>query len=660
MTRLKRLHNAAVSPTTLLFAAFVCLASPAFGNEAPAARFERIGPYGGDVRSLLIDSQDSSRIYLGTSDGQVIRSEDGGRSWRQLSPGIGLRQHVIDTLVQHPKDAQHIFAGAWDLRSSGGGLFESRDGGMNWSRVSLPTARSAVRDFAICRTQPDSMIVGALEGVYLTSDGGRSWRQVGARTPGFRDVESVAIDPKNPRLLYAGTWRLAYRSRDFGQTWVRVQEGMLFDSDVFSLSLDSRNTNVVFASACTGVYRSINSAGAWKRLKVRPDRFEIRARVVFVDPADSERVYAGTTEGLYLSRDQGDTWTRITSRDLTINAIQVDVRAGRKILIGTDDHGVLTSVDDGRTWQDSNLGFAHRQVTGMTPVPGDAGRYLVKIVGDGADGGYRQYDERKDEWTSLAVGLPAKEAAVTSFLNLPEGRGSLAGTRVGLWHRPTGASEWVRLKGDSERRLIYGLALAPKGDWILAGTDRGVLRAASKDLRFINPATDGFAQGVTRLAIAPGEPEMLYAGSERGLFRSKDAGMTWQPALSGLPERISIESLAVSPIDSAHLFAGTVIGLFESRDGGESWHRASDSRLTVHVPSVIFLDSDNTDRVLAADGTYGGVFLSKDGGESWTKIEDASFSSPARALVRDSADGSTIYVGTHTEGVYRVNLLDPH
>ena len=221
-------------------------------------RIEQMGPFGGDVRSLLLDSRKAGAVYLGTSNGRIFKSSDGGASWTPLNPGIGPYRYVIDTLVQHPKEKDRLFAGAWDLHSDGGGLFESSDAGLTWKRVMLPQPYSAVRGLSVCRKSPEHMIVGTLAGVYVSSDGGARWKSVGGTE--LQKAESVAIDPVDYRFLYVGTWRLSYRSADFGKTWTRVEKGMPLDSDVFSLSINRQNPEIVYSSACSGVYRSRNRA----------------------------------------------------------------------------------------------------------------------------------------------------------------------------------------------------------------------------------------------------------------------------------------------------------------------------------------------------------------------------------------------------------------
>ena len=87
----------------LLFPCFI-FGIRAEDNGGARASFERLGPYGGDVRSLLMDAQQPSIVYLGTSSGKIYKSTDGGGSWAVLNPGIGRNGFVVDTLIQHPAE----------------------------------------------------------------------------------------------------------------------------------------------------------------------------------------------------------------------------------------------------------------------------------------------------------------------------------------------------------------------------------------------------------------------------------------------------------------------------------------------------------------------------------------------------------------------------
>ncbi len=620
-----------------------------YGICGEAARFERIGPFGGDVRSLLIDSWQPETVYLGTSDGRIFKSPDSGRSWTPLYPGIGKYEYVIDTLVQHPIERSHIYAGGWDLHSEGGGLFESRDAGITWKRIILPQAFSAVRGFAICRNKPDRMIVGTLAGAYVSADGGGTWLQVGGTE--LRKTESVAIDPVDPRLLYVGTWRLGYRSKDFGKTWTLIDRGMPLDSDVFSISISPRDSGIIYSSACSGVYRSSNRAQSWTRLRLLPDRFTIRAQAVYVDPVEHRRIYSGTTEGLFVSDDEGSKWRRLTSDHVIVNAIQVDPGNNRHILLGTEYQGILRSHDGGKTWEESNTGFVHRRISWIAADPLASGRFVAGMLSGG--GGMSLYDDQSRTWM---LSLIEPGVRILSFLILPDGRGKLAGTAQGLYWQSDGSASWKKLTGSVARRTVYSLALDPTNPVVYAGTDQGIYRASLKTLDFRMPPGYRLSPKAWCIYTPPTNPGVVYAGTSLGVLRSWDRGTTWNVISAyGLPARVTMEALAVSPTDSNHLFAGTAAGLFESRNGGIHWKKVDDGRLGVEVPSVIFLDDAGV-RVLAADKTAGGIFYSQDGGGSWERFYSPEHGSPVYCLLKDPRQPSRILVGTRTDGIYSLSL----
>jgi photosystem II stability/assembly factor-like uncharacterized protein len=620
-----------------------------YENSSLPVRFERMGPFGGDVRSLLMDAQQPGIVYLGSSSGRIFKSSDAGNTWMPLYPGLGQQPYVVGTLVQHPTERNHIYAGGWDLHSDGGGLFESKDAGSTWTRIPLPRAFSAVRGFGICRNAPERMIVGTLEGVYVSSDGGQTWRLVGGSE--LQKAESVAIDPIDYRFLYVGTWRLGYKSSDFGKTWMRVDKGMPLDSDIFSISISIRDPNIVYSSACSGVYRSENRAQSWKRLRILPDRFTIRARVVSVDPQNPHKVYSGTTEGLFVSGNDGRTWTRLTSKNLTVNAIQVDPANGRRILIGTEYRGILLSEDGGRSWKESNSGFIHKQISWILPDPKAAGRLVVGVLSGG--GGWYLYDDHAIRWTPSQIEPGMR---ILSFLILPKDLGMLAGTSQGLYWQPYRSNHWTKLKGSIAKRTIYSLEVDPASPVVYAGTDRGIYRSPLKPLDFRLPPGYRLSPKAWCLNAPRAHPGLVYAGTSLGLLRSYDRGTTWNVISAyGLPDRATIGTIAVSPANKEQLFAGTSAGLFESTNGGVHWSRADGGRMAMSISSIVFLD-ESGNRILAADQTFGGIFYSQDGGGSWYKISSPEYESPVYCLVRDPVRPSRVYAGTRSEGVYRLEL----
>jgi photosystem II stability/assembly factor-like uncharacterized protein len=640
--------TAKLSPYLLvlfIFLAYLLPTGVSVESSIGPVRLEAIGPFGGDVRSLLIDSQNSNNVFLGTSNGRIFKSADAGESWSPLYPGLGEADYVIDTLIQHPNNPDKIYAGAWDLHSDGGGLFESTNAGLSWMRVMLPHPFSAIRGMSICLQKPSHMIVGTLDGPYVSEDGGGSWKKVGGID--LQKAESVAIDPEDCRTLYVGTWRLGYKSNDFGKSWKRVDMGMPLDSDVFSISISRKMPAIIYSSACSGVYRSINGAQSWTRLRLLPDRFTIRAQVVSIDPIDQHKLYSGTTEGLFASTNDGQSWTRLTTNDVTVNAIQIDPKNNRRILIGTEYQGVLLSENGGRTWKESNSGFIRKQISWIIPDSTKPGNFIVGVLS--GSGGLGYYNDQSKTWTLSQIEPGMR---VLSFLVLPNNRGKLAGTTKGLYLQQDSSDRWTKLTGSIAKRTVYSLSMDTQNPIVYAGTDQGIYRASLDTLNFRIPPGYRFSPQAWCIAAPKASPGIVYAGTSLGLLRSYDRGTTWSVISAyGLPERVAIETLAVSPLNKEHLFAGTSVGLFESRNGGVYWNRVADRGVGGHILSILFLDNSGN-RILAAEKVSGGLSYSKDAGQSWDRISSPRFKSAVYCLTRDPEQPSRIYVGTQSEGVY--------
>jgi photosystem II stability/assembly factor-like uncharacterized protein len=614
----------------------------------PDSAFERIGPFGGDARALLMDENQPSTVYLGTSDGRIYKSTDSGRAWHLLVPGIARPSFVVDTLIQHPGDSNRIYAGAWDLASRGGGLFESTDGGVHWHEIPLGSPSPAVRKLSINHGQPDRMAAATLSGVYLSSDGGKSW---GISTKGVREVHSVALDPARPDFVFAGTWQLGYRSENFGESWERVDKGMPADSDIFSLALDPKNT--MYASACSGVYRSENGARSWTRLRVLPDTFVIRAQVVTTDPQMPQRVYTGTTEGLYVSEDGGQSWARLTPSDWNVHAIQINPRNSGEILIGTEGHGVLRSSNRGSSWEDSNAGFSHRRITRIMAGGGDSGKLRVSVFPSPNSGLLYDYIPAVNRWQAPGEAFPPGRS-ILSWLELPGDAGTVAGTSRGLYRKRAKTGAWDPIPGFISGRSIYDLAFDPAAATIVAGTDYGIFTANTVALAFAPPVGMRFAPRVNSLTISAWNPSVLLAATSLGILESNDHGKTWRPkATSGLPEGATLECIRAHPVEAGRIFAGTSAGLFVSQDGGSCWIACGGGLLSSAVPAVLFSGART---IVAADGTSGGIFLSEDDGLQWRKLEAVGFSAPVRLMAPDPADSRMIYLGTASDGVYRLRL----
>src|ERR1035437_1366478 len=132
------------------------------GVVARAETWKPLGPRGGDVRLLAADPSRPGQIFLGTADGHIFGSQDGGAHWMLLGRASTRLDAVITAIVVDPRNANVLFASAWTRGPSAGGVFRSGDGGRTWREAGL--AGQAVRALAMAGSDPDILVAGTLDG----------------------------------------------------------------------------------------------------------------------------------------------------------------------------------------------------------------------------------------------------------------------------------------------------------------------------------------------------------------------------------------------------------------------------------------------------------------------------------------------------------------
>jgi len=619
--------------------AFALLAWPAF---TAAQTWIPVGPPGGDVRALAADPRDPRRIYLGTSDGLLYRSEDAGAHWRRLSPGFPLRGHSLDQIVVDPRGV--VLVGYWEVSGSGGGVARSTDGGNTFTILKGLEGQS-VRALAIATASPQILAAGTLSGVFRSLDGGQTWARI---TPpdhaDLRNFESLAIDAQDPGVIYAGTWHLGWKTTDGGQTWAPIHAGMIDDSDVMTLTVDRWRPQVVYATACTGIYRSEDAALRWTKIRGIPSSSR-RTRAFAQSPDDQNRLYAGTTEGLWSSEDGSGTWRLITQKDLVINSVLA--LPGGTVLLGTEGAGVVRSLDGGQTWLASNEGFSERFVSKVVFDHANR-RVLAGIWGDRRHGGVFAAAGPRGPWTRLGAGLEGREVLSLALL----GREALAGTDDGVFLADPETGAWSRMATvvdgvDMHPRVKDLLALPPRN--LVAATSKGLLRSGDGGRTWTRPAL-GLTDEVSALAVSPDDINVLAAASPLGFFRSTDGGQTWQQMSPGFGE-FQTHALAFMPSDDRVLLATTGQGLFRSPDQGATWARCTGGIPYSDITGLAIHPDGRT--IYASDFTWGGIFRSVDSGRTWERLPtDGLASDRVWTLGLDPSAPERLLVASPTGGLH--------
>lgn len=544
---------------------------------ASAQQWQPLGPDGGDVRSFAYDPTDPDRMFLGTSTGRLYISTDGGHLWSRFAQLGGSDDMVLDNIVIDPADPQNMYVAAWSvLSSTSGELFRTRDGGRHWETISGLQGKS-LRALAIAPSDSRVLVAGALDGVFRSKNSGDHWERISPENHAeIKNIESIAIDPVNPEVIYAGTWHLPWKTEDGGKNWHVIKKGVIEDSDVFSIVIDPVNPAVVYISACSGIYKSESAGDLFRKIQGIPYSAR-RTRVLQMDPANHNVVYAGTTEGLWKTTDAGATWKRMTASNVVVNDVFVDPRNSARVLLATDRIGVLVSKDGALNFQPSNRGFVHRQVASVLVDRDDISTVYAGLLNDKEFGGVFVTHDSGQTWYQISDGLEGRDVFV---LRQTEDGSLLAGTNHGILQLGPTASKWQPLNG-------------LEGPPPAAARARGALQLTAQ---------------VSDLALGP---EKWYAATSAGLFISGNHGATWHNSGRNLNDLVSVT------VQDRTVVAASRHEIAVSVNGGESWLAAKlSSSISISAINAVQLDGDGNIWIAAPEG----AFRSSNLGNTWEYV----------------------------------------
>lgn len=298
---------AAAQPTPTLYAGLnkskgyvvgSALAQSGMHRYAGDTTWVHIGWNHPQVRGVGMRPDSLDVLFIAAGNG-VMRSRDGGRSWRILTDWRVTE--VLDVAVD-PNAPDEVYA------ASSYGMIRSLDGGDTWADVSrfatVPDQRYT-QTLALDRTRAGRLVAGTWEGLYLSEDRGETWQPVGPRGTEVTDVQQSAADPS---LWMAATqFDGVLLSRDGGRTWQGVR-GPLAKASVYAVTPDPTDARRMAAAGWnTGVYVSANGGRSWTR-RTRGLPIDDFYQVLY-DPNRPGRLWAATVEeGIYYSDDQGRSW----------------------------------------------------------------------------------------------------------------------------------------------------------------------------------------------------------------------------------------------------------------------------------------------------------------------------------------------------------------
>jgi photosystem II stability/assembly factor-like uncharacterized protein len=562
--------------------------------------------------------------------------DPGGVVWERLGQEMITHAPIV-TLSVDPYNLDSVLAGAYHDP----GLYRTANGGGSWTSVTGGLEGLSV--FALQRDPGNrqQIYLGSTNGLYRSTDGGDSWERVAEDLP-YAPVYALAMDHRG--RLYMGTDEHGlYLSTDAGENVAPMGEALAART-ILSLALDQAGQTILASSSGEGLYISRDAGASWSKVTEVGDAF---VSYVALD-ADGMRGFACSRDGLWRTLDNGYSWLRCdTDVHGRVNVVSFHPRDNRTLYAGTATGNVYYSSDGGDHWE--YAASLTRAIYAIVVHPG----HPERLYAGAWDGVYVSSDGGLN-WTPINRGLGSVPIDAL-VMDQQDPRLLYAGnTYDGVYKSEDGGVSWARaVDGLEESGRAHGVlslaAPASSSGLLYAGTDgRGVYVSADGGETWA-PAGTGLEIGIGAIAVHPEDHQHVYVRAfyDR-VYESNDGGLTWQPRWEGMSNEEEIISLAIDTFDPSILYAGSEDGLYVTTNGAASWIKVGLEGRTVYCVAV-----HDQDRNLIYAGTTDGLFRSNDGGQSWYAWGEALSGITISALVLDSTDPHTIYAGTKYHGCFR-------
>ncbi len=599
-----------------------------------------------DVESLAIDPRSTNVIYAGTWH-LPYKSTDGGQNWRVINKGI-IDDSDIFAINLDPRNANHIIASACS------GIYETGDAGESWHKIQgIPSQSRRTRAIMQHPTIPGLVLAGTTEGFWRSAKGGdnNSWMVTTSRQ---LEINSIAVHPRTPDTIYIGTNNYGVMvSTDGGKNFVPTNGGFS-GRFVNAILTDRENMNRLYATTINtttggGFFFVSNDSGASWQPSMRNMPPRLIGYTILQDERDGNVIYLGTNLGLYRSADRGASWAPISTRRSPAPAKK------RPAARST----VRRTVAQERPATTGGSG------AGATPQRTGNGKPSAEVV--------RRVQEALER-AGYEIGTPDGQmgartvAAIKRFQTdrfLPVSgqldEATLAALVVNVGANFTGGGGHVAAVSDPINALLSFSDGAGRTG-IFAATNSGLYRTFEPAQGWDRIAYGrGFDVRTACISASPKNPSVIFVGTATaGILISRDAGETWQQ-VAGIPADSPVNVIVQDPQRPSYIYVGTKTRFFLSHDGGEHWSRRG-GNLPFGDFTSILINPRNTDEVFVGNAYQngevgGGVYRSNDAGTTWVRIDAREHRLPSQriwALALDPRDQNTLFVGSHSAGVYVV------
>lgn len=582
------------------------------------------------ISKIVIDPTNSNTVYVAVpgplwSDSKhrgLYKSTNGGETWEKILY-INEKTGCADLLMD-PTNPNVLFASTWEFRrqpysfNSGGkgsGLFKSTDGGKTWKEITngLPPKPFGRIAMALAPSEPKKMLAiveSSKTGLYISNDGGETWKNQSATmnvTARPFYFSTIVFDPKDSKRVYRPAFSFAY-SNDGGYSFSDASnDGGWVHSDMHALWINPSNTNIMYVGTDGGVYTSIDRGVTWQFNHGLPVGQFYHVNYDLKEPYN---VYGGLQDnGSWMAPSAAPggisnaSWSRVGGGDGFWTVAEPD----GKVLYSEYQGGNMNRVNVANMKSE----FIQPQKTANeeklrwnwnTPIVLGANNYRNLYVG--AQYLYKSTDQGRN-WTRISPDLTTNDKKKQE----QEKSGGLSADNTSAENHCT----------------IFTIAESPLDEnTIWVGTDDGNLQYTTdggKTWTNVSPAVakSGIANQAWVSSIEPShfDKNTVYATFENHMYGdhktylgvSRDMGKTWtritHKDFTGFAHKIVEDR-----VNKNLLFLGTEMGLFATLDGGANWFRMKNNIPEYALVRDIHIHSKTNDLIV---GTHGrGIFILDD------------------------------------------------
>ncbi|WP_192823545.1 hypothetical protein [Rufibacter sp. LB8] len=643
-----------------------------------------------NIGAIAVQQSNPSVVWVGTGEGNprnsvnmgngIYKSIDGGKTWKHL----GLEKTFnIHRILIDPSNPEVVYAGVIGLpfgEHPERGLYKTTNGGQSWERVLFTNEKAGVAEMVMDPSNPNKLIVAMWEhrrtpwdfysggpgsGLYITYDGGKTWKKKGAADglpAGYFGRLGLAQSRSMPNRVYAmveATKNGLYKSDDGGEKWTKVtEEPSIVTNRAFyfnEIYVDPKNENRIYM-----LYQPVSvSEDGGKTFTVTASMDAVHAdhHAFWIHPENPNFIIDGNDGGLAISRDRGKTWS--FPEMLTLGQfyhINVDNEVPYNVYGGLQDNGSWTG--PAYTFTRGGLRNYYWQTLlggdgfDVVPDPEDS-RYGYAM----SQGGNLAYYDKK---TGKTMGIKPTAPDLNTKLRFnwnaaialdPHTKGTVYYASQFLHKSTDKGLTWQIISPDLTRNLPHQQKQMESG-----GLSLDVTSAENHN---------------TILTIAPSylEKEVLWVGTDDGHVQlTRDGGKTWtnlRNNLPGLPVGAWIPQITASKHRAGEAFVvanhyryGKDFSpyIYRTVDYGKTWTRLVDGSKVKGYAHAFLQDPTQPNLMFA--GTEHGLWVSMDEGKNWTQWTNGLPAVPVIDLVMQEREADLV-IGTFGRAIYVLDNIKP-